>query len=117
MNRDDVAFVRVERNTLQHVVIAERLVDVLDRQRNGSSGIQDFTVDTPNHYMVRLAPIQRAEFRIYAEKPNAQVRRHLVMEIGEPCLLLKRHTWVGEHVATSVTLWHPASRFHLAGTM
>lgn len=78
---------------------------------------QDFTVETPNHYMVRLAPIQRAEFRIYAEKPNAQVRRHLVMEIGEPCLVLTRRTWVGEHVATSVRLWHPASRFHLAGTM
>jgi GntR family histidine utilization transcriptional repressor len=54
--------------------------------------------------MVRLAPIQRAEFRIDAEKPNVQVRRHLVMEIGEPCLLLRRRTWVGEHVATSVRL-------------
>ena len=76
---------------------------------------QDFTVETPNHYMVRLAPIQRAEFRIYAQKPDAQVRRHLVMEIGEPCLLLRRRTWVGGQVATSVQLWHPASRFHLAG--
>ena len=54
--------------------------------------------------MVRLAPIQRAEFRIDAEKPNVQVRRNLVMEIGEPCLLLRRRTWVGEHVATSVRL-------------
>jgi GntR family histidine utilization transcriptional repressor len=39
------------------------------------------------------------------------------MEIGEPCLVLRRRTWVGEHVATSVRLWHPASRFHLAGKM
>ncbi|WP_083654909.1 histidine utilization repressor [Burkholderia sp. SRS-W-2-2016] len=78
---------------------------------------QDFSIETPNHYMVRLAPIQRAEFRIYAQKPGAQVRRHLLMEIGEPCLLLWRRTWVGEHVATSVRLWHPASRFHLAGTV
>jgi GntR family histidine utilization transcriptional repressor len=78
---------------------------------------QDFTVETPNHYMVRLAPIQRAEFRIYAQKPNAHVRRHLTMEIGEPCLMLWRRTWVGEQVATSVRLWHPASRFHLAGNV
>ena len=49
---------------------------------------QDFTIETPNHYMVRLAPIQRAEFRIYAQKPDAYVRRHLSMEIGEPCLQL-----------------------------
>lgn len=78
---------------------------------------QDFTVETPNHYMVRLAPIQRAEFRIYAQKPDAHVRRHLMMEIGEPCLMLWRRTWVGEAVATSVQLWHPASRFHLAGNV
>ncbi|HEY3596194.1 MAG TPA: histidine utilization repressor [Paraburkholderia sp.] len=76
---------------------------------------QDFSVETPNHYMVRVAPIQRAEFRIYAQKPDAYVRRHLMMEIGEPCLTLWRRTWVGAAVATSVQLWHPASRFHLAG--
>ncbi|WP_322045493.1 histidine utilization repressor [Paraburkholderia sp. J67] len=76
---------------------------------------QDFTRETPNHYMVRLAPIQRAEFRIYARKPDAYVRHHLDIEIGEPCLMVERRTWVGEVVATSVQLWHAASRFHLAG--
>ena len=78
---------------------------------------QDFTQETPNHYMVRLAPVQRAEFRIYAQKPDSRVRQYLEMEIGEPCLLLLRRTWVGRHVATSVKLWHPSSRFHLAGTV
>jgi GntR family histidine utilization transcriptional repressor len=78
---------------------------------------QDFSAETPNHYMVRLAPIQRAEFRIYAQKPDAHVRRHLVMDIGEPCLMLWRRTWVGDDIATSVQLWHPASRFHLAGNV
>ncbi len=78
---------------------------------------QDFTVDTPNRYMVQLAPIQRAEFRIYAQKPDAPIRRHLAMEIGEPCLMMWRRTWVGEAIATSVQLWHPASRFHLAGSV
>ncbi len=78
---------------------------------------QDFTLETPNEYMVRLAPIQRAEFRIYARKPDAQIRRHLAMEIGEPCLMLWRRTWVGDDVATAVQLWHPASRFHLAGAV
>ncbi|MGN6316702.1 histidine utilization repressor [Trinickia sp.] len=78
---------------------------------------QDFTLETPNHYMVRLAPIQRAEFRIYAQKPDANVRRYLEMEIGEPCLLVWRRTWVGKSVATSVKLWHPASRFHLTGSV
>jgi GntR family transcriptional regulator, histidine utilization repressor len=76
---------------------------------------QDFTQETPNHYMVRLAPIQRAEFRIDAQKPNATIRKQLEMEIGEPCLLVTRRTWVGKSVATSVQLWHPSSRFHLVG--
>jgi GntR family transcriptional regulator, histidine utilization repressor len=76
---------------------------------------QDFTRETPNHYMVRLAPIQHAEFRIYARKPDAHVRHHLAMEIGEPCLTVERRTWVGGAVATSVLLWHAASRFHLSG--
>ncbi|WP_213300744.1 histidine utilization repressor [Paraburkholderia sacchari] len=78
---------------------------------------QDFKLETPNHYMVRLAPIQRAAFRIYARKPDVYIRRHLDMEIGEPCLMVERRTWVGDAVATSVQLWHPASRFHLAGTV
>jgi GntR family histidine utilization transcriptional repressor len=76
---------------------------------------QDFTLETPNHYMMRLAPVQRAEFRIYAQKPDADIRRHLAMNIGEPCLLMWRRTWVGSAVATAVKLWHPASRFHLVG--
>ena len=78
---------------------------------------QDFSAETPNHYMVRVAPIQRAQFRIYAQKPDAHIRRHLAMEIGEPCLMMWRRTWVGECVATSVQLWHPASRFHLADSV
>jgi GntR family histidine utilization transcriptional repressor len=78
---------------------------------------QDFTIETPNQYMVRVAPIQRAEFQIHAQKPDAHVRRHLGMEMGEPCLMLWRRTWVGAAVATSVQLWHPASRFHLAGAL
>ncbi|MCX5539599.1 histidine utilization repressor [Paraburkholderia sp. CNPSo 3076] len=76
---------------------------------------QDFTRETPNHYMMRLAPVQRAEFRIYAQKPDADIRRHLSMNIGEPCLLMWRRTWVGSAVATAVELWHPSSRFHLVG--
>ena len=78
---------------------------------------QDFTSETPNHYMVRLAPIQRAEFRIDAQKPSATIRKQLEMEIGEPCLLVSRRTWVGDSVATAVQLWHPSSRFHLVGKM
>lgn len=75
---------------------------------------QDFTVGTPARYMIGLAPIQRTEVRIYAEKPNATTRDYLKMAMGEPCLVLYRRTWVGNAVATSTQLWHPAQRFQLA---
>lgn len=77
---------------------------------------QDFTQQTPNQYMVRIAPIQRAEYRIYAQQADAATRRLLNMEIGEPCLLLWRRTWVGTQVATAVTLAHPANRFQFSGS-
>jgi GntR family histidine utilization transcriptional repressor len=76
---------------------------------------QDFTKETPNHYMMRVSPVEHAEYRISAQQPDAAVRRHLLMDIGDPCLLLWRRTWVGDDVATSVTLWHPASRFQFHG--
>ena len=76
---------------------------------------QDFTLETPNKYLVRVAPIKRAEYRIEAKIPDAQVRKRLLMDIGEPCLVLFRRTWVMEDVATAVTLWHPGSRYQFNG--
>ncbi len=76
---------------------------------------QDFTRETPNKYLVRIAPIKRAEYRIEAKTPEAQVRKRLLMDIGEPCLVLFRRTWVQEAVATAVTLWHPGSRYQFNG--
>ena len=72
---------------------------------------QDFTLETPNHYMVRLAPIQRAEFRIYAQKPDAHVRR--LSGDGDrravPAVVAPHVGWrvggdVGATVASGVTL-------------
>ncbi|WP_423394049.1 UTRA domain-containing protein [Burkholderia sp. LMG 21824] len=77
---------------------------------------QDLTQQTPNHYMAQIAPIQRAEYRIFARKPDAAMRKYLLMDIGEPCLLLWRRTWVNSTIATPVTLGHPASQFQFAGS-
>jgi GntR family histidine utilization transcriptional repressor len=76
---------------------------------------QDFTKETPNHYMMRVSPVEHAEYRIFAQQPDAAVRRLLQMDIGDPCLLLWRRTWVSDDIATFVTLWHPASRFQFHG--
>lgn len=76
---------------------------------------QDFHLVTPNHYMVQIAPLDRAEYSIESKMPEAAMRKLLQMEAGEPCLLLSRRTWVHDTVATAVTLWHPGSRYQFTG--
>jgi GntR family histidine utilization transcriptional repressor len=76
---------------------------------------QDFHRITPNHYMVQIAPLDKAEYSIESKMPDSAVRKLLQMEAGEPCLLLSRRTWVRQAVATSVTLWHPGSRYQFTG--
>lgn len=76
---------------------------------------QDFHRVTPNHYMVQIAPLDRAEYSIESKMPDVAVRKLLQMEAGEPCLLLSRRTWVDDVIATSVTLWHPGSRYRFTG--
>lgn len=77
--------------------------------------VQDFTRMTPNEYMTREAPLQRAEYTISARMPEAPVRQSLRMDSNDPCLVLQRRTWAYEQIATQVTLWHPGSRYQFAG--
>lgn len=76
---------------------------------------QDFTKQTPGSYIIQNAPLQHMAYQISAEIPNIPMRRRLLMEAGEPCLVLRQHAWVDERVATMVHLWHPAARFKLSG--
>jgi len=77
--------------------------------------LQDFTATTPNQYLMRVAPLQRVEYRIEAAMPDAETRRLLTMEEREPCLLLHRRTWSHGVVASAVDLWHPGSRYRFTG--
>lgn len=76
---------------------------------------QNFTQQTPSSYMIRIAPLQQVEYRISAQVPNTPMRRRLMMEQGEPCLVLWQRAWVDDQVATVVSLWHPAARFEFSG--
>jgi GntR family histidine utilization transcriptional repressor len=78
---------------------------------------QDFTRTTPNEYMTREAPLQRAEYVITATMPDATARHRLRMDIGDPCLVLHRRTWAHGLVASDVTLWHPGSRYQFSGSV
>ncbi|MFX1734190.1 histidine utilization repressor [Paraburkholderia sp. A1RI_3L] len=77
--------------------------------------LQDFTNTTPNQYLVRVAPLQRVEYRIEALAADAATRALLTMEEGEPCLVLHRRTWSKGQVASVANLWHPGSRYRFTG--
>ncbi|MDQ7977821.1 histidine utilization repressor [Paraburkholderia sp. SARCC-3016] len=76
---------------------------------------QDFTNTTPNQYLVRVAPLQRVEYRIEALAADGTTRELLSMDDGEPCLVLHRRTWSQGIVASVANLWHPGSRYRFTG--
>lgn len=72
---------------------------------------QDFTRTTPNVYLSRVAPLTEAEHLIEAVLPDVQAQHLLHVQAAEPCLLLRRTTWSGEHVVSVARLIHPGSRY------
>lgn len=70
---------------------------------------------SPNQFLARFGQPDEVEHIIESVIPDAQVRRYLGMKTGEPCLLLRRRTWVRNLVATKAELFHPGSRFRLTG--
>lgn len=74
---------------------------------------QDFTVVTPNAYLMSLGPLDRVEHFVEAVRPSAAVRRSLRIPADEPCLLLHRRTWSGRHAVSRSWMTHPGSRYRL----
>ena len=78
-------------------------------------GTQDYQEITPYDYLMKIAPLQKAEHIVKAIMPAADLRHKLQMSDHEPCLLIKRRTWTGGQVASSARLYHPGSRYELSG--
>jgi GntR family histidine utilization transcriptional repressor len=76
---------------------------------------QDFATQTPNAYLMRVAPLQGVSFVIEAVLPPVAVAEMLAMPAGEPCLVLHRQTRSQGKAASAASLWHPASRYRFAG--
>ncbi len=76
----------------------------------------DFTRLTPHEFLIQSAPLQRAEHIVRALVPEARIRRMLKLDAADACLLIRRRTWSGERIATVADLYHPGSRYELAGS-
>ncbi len=74
----------------------------------------DFTRETPNAYLTRVAPATAVENRIEAIAADPTIARRLGITTGAPCLAVDRRTWVGETVASVVRLTYPGARYRLS---
>lgn len=74
---------------------------------------QDFERTTPSAYLMDVAPIQDVEHFVEAQMPNKQIARMLMMEAGEPCLVISRRTWANGKTASGARLYYPGSSYRL----
>jgi GntR family histidine utilization transcriptional repressor len=76
---------------------------------------QDFSVETPNAYLSRVAPLTAVEHTIEAILPDARVTQWLGLNTPQACLQVLRRTWAGPDVVTFARLIHPGDRYRLSG--
>src|SRR3546814_5048745 len=74
-------------------------------------GKMDFSQQTPNEYLVKIAPLERVDHTVRALMPDTKARDLLNMKEGEPALLLIRQTWSRSRLVSYARLIHPGSRF------
>jgi GntR family histidine utilization transcriptional repressor len=75
---------------------------------------QDFSVITPNAYLMEHSPLTEVEHVIEAIMPDAPTRKLLKIDAKHPCLLVHRRTWSGPLVSTA-RLIHPGNRYRMGG--
>lgn len=76
----------------------------------------DFHVELPHQYLMRSAPLQKAEHVIEAEVASREFATLLGVMVGDPLLMLSRRTWSRGKIATYVRFAHPARRYRYFGT-
>jgi GntR family histidine utilization transcriptional repressor len=75
----------------------------------------DFTQTSPTLHLLRHAPLTEASYSIEACLPTAEEAKQLAVKRGEPCLVMRRRTVSGAHVASVARLVYPGSRYSFAG--
>jgi GntR family histidine utilization transcriptional repressor len=73
----------------------------------------DFKKTTPTEYLVSQIKADELEHIVQAILPDERSAVRLAVPENEPFLRLKRRTWKGDSVVTSVYLDYPSSRYDL----
>ncbi len=75
----------------------------------------DFSITTAHRYLMKAAPLQKAEHELTAVLPNREQQVFLDIGPDEPCLLLRRRTWSRDRLVSYAELLYPGSRFSFGG--
>ncbi|NND82938.1 MAG: histidine utilization repressor [Gammaproteobacteria bacterium] len=73
----------------------------------------DFNATTPADYLIATIRPDELEHVVQAIMPDDFIAQQLDIPHQEPCLKLRRRTWKGSGVVTSVDLVYPSSRYEL----
>ena len=73
----------------------------------------DFRTTTPADYLISQLRPDELEHVVQAIVPTELMVRELDIQSSEPCLKLRRRTWMHDTVVTSVDLIYPSSRYEL----
>jgi GntR family histidine utilization transcriptional repressor len=73
----------------------------------------DFSNQTPNEFLVRIAPITQVKHVIEAVSPDKQVCKLLKIAADQPCLRLFRLTWTYGIPGTCAWLTHPGNIYRM----
>lgn len=92
-------------------------IQLEDRYVNGDEAPdyirQDFTRLTPHKWLLRKTTVTTVDNSIRAIRADAEIRRHLQIDEGQPCLLLDRSTWRDGIPVTRSRFIYPGDRYRL----
>lgn len=74
---------------------------------------QDFSIETPNAYLMKSCPLTDIEHTVEAVLPNKSEQALLHIAANEPCLRVLRRTWSHKHLVSFSRLLHPGSSYKL----
>ncbi len=72
--------------------------------------------ETPSSYLLREVPLESVQFTIEACAAPEEIAHLLAMATGDPALVLHRRTTSRGCLASTVAMWHPASRYSFSGS-
>lgn len=76
---------------------------------------QDFTSQTANQYLTRVAPLTEADHIVEAINPTREIAAQLQIPISQPCLRISRRTYSAKGIVSFALLYHPGNRYRIGG--